>query len=135
VANNVYIQIHSDWSGIDAELDRLDRMPSEEMSGLLNAVLTSAFFATQAQVHVITGSLKGSGNASSEDSHSGGVEEGQWTGTIQYGGPSPGFIHDPVNYAAYEQARHGSHDFMAPFYAFQDAFIEAMRVGLHGEHL
>jgi hypothetical protein len=132
---NVYIQIHSNWEGIDDELDRLERMPTEDMEARLNAVLTSAFFATQADVHVETGSLRGSGNAYFEDEHSGGVEQGQWVGVIQYGGPSPGFINDPVRYAAYEQARGGAHDFMVPFFAFEDAFKEAMRSGLQGEHL
>lgn len=118
------IYIHSDWSSIDAELDRLEGMPDLPTQALLDAVLTSAFFATQAEVHIITGSLKGSGNAYSES------DDAEWTGTVSYGGPSPGFPFDPVRYAAYEKARGGDHDFMHPFFAFHDRFTEAMRDGL-----
>lgn len=120
------IEIHSDWGEVHAELDRLEGMPDGPMKALLDGVLLSAFFATQEEVHVITGSLRGSGNASSD------VDGDEWTGLVSYGGPSPGFPFNPVRYAEYERRRGGDHDFMHPFLAFHDRFGEAMRDGLEG---
>lgn len=121
----VGINIHSNWSDVLDELDRLEAMPDDRMKSHLDSVLLSAFLGTQAQVHIITGSLKGSGNAYSDTDN-----DAEWTGTIQYGGPSPGFKNDPVNYAAYEQNRDGSHDFMQSVYLYHARFQEAMREGL-----
>lgn len=116
--------IHSNWDDVLVELDRIEDMPTPGMKSALDAVLLAAFFETQAEVHVITGSLKGSGNAYSD------VDGDEWTGTLSYGGLSPGFPNDPVEYAAYEQARGGGHDFMHAFFAFHDRFAEAVRDGL-----
>lgn len=124
----VRIIINSDWDDILNELDRLEGMPDAAMHGRLDSVLRAAYFSTQAEVHVITGSLRGSGNAFSEE------DNGSWEGTISYGGPSPGFPFNPVRYAHYERRRGGHHDFMAPVFEYHEVFVEAMRQGLQGDH-
>lgn len=122
--SEIKITIHSDWSEIFDELDRIDGMPNDVMTARLDAVLEMAFLETKAITHVITGSLKNSGR---EDSDSNGHK---WEGTITYGGPSPGFPHDPVRYAGYEQDRGGTHDMLHPAYLYYEAFREAVREGL-----
>lgn len=119
------IEIHGDYSQMDHELDRIDSLPDGEMKGLLDAVLAAAFAATQEDVHVETGSLKSSGRT---ESHSAGAK---WQGEIHYGGPSMG-PNNPVDYAIYEKARGGPHDFFLPLAAFEDAFAEAVAKGLGG---
>lgn len=100
--------------------------PGMETIAKLEEVMAEAFAESQAIVHVITGSLKGSGRTSFK------VEGDQWTGEISYGGPSPGFPHDPVDYAGYEQERGGSHDFLRNtdliHSDLEDALFESMRV-------
>lgn len=88
------------------ELERLAR-PSFQTVQQLERVLTDGFEQSQVDAHVISGSLRGSGKTSSELS-----ADGEWTGTIEYGGDSPGFPNDPVVYAIYEMARGGDHDFL-----------------------
>lgn len=122
----VKIYIHSDWSDVHAELDRLEGMPDEAITARLDAVLTAALVEAKVGTHVITGSLKNSGRENSETTGH------RWEGTIEFGGPSPGFPHDPVKYAGYEKARGGSHDFMEPIYHYHEAFREALREGLEG---
>lgn len=91
-----------------------------EAVGELEVVLSHAFEDTQEVVHVLSGSLRGSGKVkSSFNGHT-------WEGEIEYGGGSPGFPNDPVVYAEYERARGGSHDFMAGFDEYQGEFLEAM---------
>lgn len=81
-------------------------------------LLHNAFETTQSDVHVITGSLRGSGKVSSD------VEENTWIGAITYGGDSPGFPHDPVTYADTERARGGDHDFFANVHLFGEQLNE-----------
>lgn len=80
--------------------------PGVETVAELESIMDTAFEETQALVHIITGSLKGSGRTSFH------THESQWDGEISYGGPSPGFPHDPVDYAEKEFGRGGSHDAM-----------------------
>jgi hypothetical protein len=119
------IQVHGDYASIDHELDRITDLPNGEMKGLLDAVLASAFAATQEDVHVETGSLKSSGRTETHSSEHG------WHGEIHYGGPSAG-VNNPVDYAIYEKRRGGAHDFFAPLAVFDDAFAEAIKEGLSG---
>jgi hypothetical protein len=80
----------------------------EEVSGReLEKAAQATYEASQDEVHIITGSLKGSGRWE--------VERGRVRTTVRviYGGPSSGPI-SPVDYAIYEQARGGAHDFMGP---------------------
>ena len=104
------VRYRVDISDVDDELARLQHglAPSDLLK--LEVGLTRLFLQTQEVVHVITGSLKNSGNALTR--HAG----GQWYGEISYGGASPGAVNNPVNYAGFEQARGLQHDFMRPLY-------------------
>lgn len=77
-------------------------------------------------VHVITGSLRASGRTSSD------VTGGVWYGEITYGGPSSGYPNDPVDYADYERARGGEHDFLRNRHMAQSRFQEAIVHALRG---
>lgn len=88
-------------------------------------VLIVQFAGTQAKVHVITGSLKLSGRVSS------GAPNGNWEGSISYGGKSSG-IHNPVDYAEYEREREGRHDFLAPARDLDSKYIDAVMEFLEG---
>ncbi len=100
------IKVTSDFSDVFKALHKIDRAPSSTGVAALNSALDALFLETQARVHVITGSLRASGKT--DDRTRGHV----WVGEITYGGAAPGFPHNPVRYASYEQARAGSHDFM-----------------------
>ena len=99
--------------------------PPHKTTKLLEALLDAAFMETQAATHVITESLKASGKVSSD------FDGDKWEGVISYGGPlwrvpTPGPPNDPVDYAVYEMARGGTHDFFAPLIAFDGRFEEAI---------
>lgn len=110
--------IKSNWKQFDKELNRLGDVPMKAKV-YLDAVLASGFKATQAYVHILTGSLKASGKSSSE------VDGDQWIGTIEYGGASLG-INNPVTYAIYEKARGGDHDFLTPLKALDSLYVIAL---------
>lgn len=78
-----------------------------------------AFADVLLHTHVITGSLKLSGKSETN------FDGDDWTGTIKFGGQSSG-PNNPVNYAVYEQARGGDHDFMAPMAFYEDAYEDAI---------
>jgi hypothetical protein len=86
--------------------DALDAItgPGDATVAALTAVMEAGFKETQALVHVITGSLKNSGRVVFERS------DAEWSGEIIYGGASPGFPNDPVDYASAEFGRGGLHD-------------------------
>src|SRR3954467_6009625 len=107
-----YFYIEVDISDVEKELDRIIDGPGTSDLIEFEGLLASQFQITQQAVHVITGSLKGSGKISSI------LTNDKWEGQIKYGGISVGFVHDPVDYAHYEQERDGSHDFMEPIYSF-----------------
>jgi hypothetical protein len=89
--------------------DRLDRLKHpEQAEPRLKEVVGRGYDISQASVHIITRSLKASGQVFTEWNQA----EKTATGTISYGGPSEGGINDPVVYAYYEQRRGGAHDFM-----------------------
>lgn len=130
------VVLRSNWRGIDRELDRLAAMPTPEMIAGLDRVLSAGFAATQASVHVVTGSLKSSGEKSSEFHRA----TKEWVGEIAYGGDSLG-PNNPVDYAIYEAARgtggaggesdaRGNHNFMAALTPYQVAFLAQMKKGL-----
>lgn len=122
------IKILSDYRELDRELERIERQPDGRMVRLMNAALSVGFDVTQANVHVQTGSLKGSGTKDDETNRS----LKQWEGEIQYGGPSTG-VNNPVDYAIYEQRRGGAHDFMAGLELLKPLFVTAMKTGLAPE--
>lgn len=95
------------------ELDRIKRIPLNAI-GDLEKLASSAFGATQAAVHIITGSLKLSGKLSTN------FDGKSWDMQITYGGAAPGAVFDPVRYAIYERARGGAHDFMAPILPYEE---------------
>lgn len=88
-----------------AELERLGN-PGFELAGLLESQIHTMFNDTQSIVHVVTGSLRGSGAVETRW-----LPDNIWEGEITYGGDSPGFPHNPVTYADQERGRGGEHDF------------------------
>lgn len=80
--------------------------PGVETVEELEALIETAFDETQIIVHVITGSLKNSGRTHFR------TQDSEWSGEIIYGGPSPGFPNDPVDYAGKEMGKGGEHDFL-----------------------
>jgi len=121
------VYVHVDTSDVDAELDRLADGPDTRTVLALEAVLTAQFAATQAAVHIRTGSLKTSGNPESDrDRHT-------WTGEIRYGGEAEGAIKNPVLYAEFEQRRGDTHDFLAPAEALESAYGAVMLAFLRGD--
>lgn len=120
------IHIESDFSDVDRELSRLDNVPvSVHLE--LEVILATAFARSQQEVHVITGSLHASGTIESD------LKDDIWKGEIEYGGPSLGHKHDPVEYAEYEQRRGGSHDFMASTYPLDSAYGRVVEAHVKGK--
>jgi len=135
------------------ELDRLDSFDLRFLLAM-DTVLTAQFAATQALVHVISGSLRASGG------HHSRIRDGVWEGEISYGGPlktapepaagaSAGDAkpRNPVRYARLEQNRSGgrqvrrgsrsghatSHDFMLAAQGFEPEYEAAILAYLRGE--
>lgn len=132
------IRIESDWSAVEKELERLERMPDFKTQLALDIVLQLGFVDTQKDVHVDTGSLKESGKVESEASKA----TQKWEGTIRYGGPSTG-VNNPVDYAIYEKRRgiggaggpsdgKGDHDFFSSLPALHKQYIQAIQIGFKG---
>jgi hypothetical protein len=94
------IRIEVDMTDVDKEFDRLKHLPAGPMIEGLESILATTFAETQLTTPVDTGSLRGSGKISSE------VTEDKWDGAITYGGESPGFPHNPVDYAWYVLGGH-----------------------------
>ena len=120
------IQIESDWSEVEALLDYLLVQPSPKVTGALAGVLAAGYALAVADVHVETGSLKSSLKSDEITSY----VQGHWEGTLRAGGPSAG-VHDPVNYAIYEQRRGGLHDFFGALPGLDPAWITAIEEGLY----
>jgi hypothetical protein len=143
------IFLEVDISDAMSELHRIDDGPPTSAVLGLETVLANQFQASQAVVHVITGSLRRSGAIDSR------LGRGMWNGEISYGGPSHGSPHDPVRYAQIEKERGpgGSlwntaqgwipgrdvgghenvmHDFLAPVPEFEPGYEEAILDYLRG---
>ncbi len=120
------IRIERLQSDIEKEVDRLADGPTLLDIEKFENVLLSQFAATQTAVHVITRSLKNSGKVHSS------IGQNHWEGEITYGGPSPGSIHNPVDYAEYERERDGNHDFLAPAARMENYYVQAMKQFLGG---
>lgn len=114
------IAIHSDYSDMFKEFDRVESMPTPAMAARLDAVLDVGFNTSRALVHVITGALKGSGKKSSKVNHA------DWKGEFSFG--------EGLDYAIYEKERDGGHDFFAETYILKSMFTAALKGGLsrHG---
>jgi hypothetical protein len=115
--------LHGDYSELEREVARLDKMPDARMAGLLGVVLNFGLAEVKGAVHIDTGSLKASGK--SEDETSG----KQWEGSFTFGGVSPG-VNNPVDYAIYELARGDSHYFMSPVKDLDPLWVTAILTGL-----
>lgn len=115
-----------DVEGLDEAIDFFNGLqkPPVKTIGKLEKELALAYADTQAATHVITMSLKLSGVPSSD------FDGDVWEGMISYGGPSTG-VNNPVDYAIYEQARGGAHDFLLPARAHEDK-IEKIINGMFG---
>lgn len=107
----------SQWTD---ELARL-RNPVTVIAEFEN-VLANMFEDMQHVTHVVTGSLRGSGRPSSSFD----TGDGYWTGQITAGGSSPGFPHDPVDYANIERGRGGDHDFFRDLPEMSEGIFLAM---------
>ena len=111
--------------GIDDEVDRLAKGLSETDILKFEAILTRQYEATRIKVHVVTGSLKSSGKASSDSN------DHKWEGVISYGGFSFG-VNNPVDYAEFELERGGNHDYLAPAVAMEQRYVDAINAFLEG---
>lgn len=102
-------RIRVDASSVRRRLERLD-----DIAPLLNMVardFAEVVRDVDFRVHVETGDLKGSGRSSST------VVGDYWQGRITYGGTMG--TQQFVDYAGFEKARGGDHDFMAPTSSFK----------------
>lgn len=138
------IKFESNWSEIEAFLDRMIAAPSSEAILQLELTLASVFADVTAKVHVDTGALRGSGKTRTN------VGSHQWTGEVGWGGVSPGFLpksgpvdlkreHHPMEdleertevvYAWYEARRGGDHDYLRDNdkygKMFEEVFLRAL---------
>ena len=112
------MQIKSNFKAVHKEIFRLDGAP-DRAALTLDTIFHTGFAATQAKVHVITGSLKSSGRAETEFTGE------KWQGEISYGGISEG-VNNPVNYAIYEKRRDEGHDFFIPLKALDSLYVKAI---------
>ena len=103
-------------------LDALDAHegPGPETLFALSEVLAEGFAQSQARVHVVTGSLRGSGRTSQRR-----VEDG-WEGEITYGGPAPGYAHPYVRYAREEFGRGEEHNALGNLDLLGEDFLNAL---------
>ncbi len=101
------------------ELKRLQK-PNVKVTEKLEMALAEVFTISQAEVHVITGSLRGSGKTMSD------FDGSEWSGQASYGGPSAGFPNNPVEYAFYEWRRGGTHDFFGHASQVESKFGDAI---------
>lgn len=112
----------SDFSEVDRELRRLQRLVGGKGKRTLDKALTVAYTDVKGNIHVITRSLKNSARKKSESAGP------FWHGEIIVGGatarPS---VNDPVVYAEYERRRGGDHDFMRNYKAYHLAFGLAVK--------
>lgn len=118
------VHIRVDDRDQQAEFDRLLDMGRATTE--LETILALQYAAAQAAVHVDTGSLRASEEIDSD------YLAGRWVGQVSFGGPSPGFVNDPVVYAVYEAARGGPHDFTIPITRQSHRYGQAVRRHLRG---
>lgn len=117
-------------------LNRLEDEPSEVTVAEFEAIATAMFQTTQLFVHaegvsaggyVRTGSLRASGKLTSRRRDHG------WASTIKYGGEASGFPHSPVDYAVFELARGGTHDFFEPLDVLGDLILTETLRAIRGD--
>jgi hypothetical protein len=118
------------------EVERLANGPSYLLTAKFEKILHEQFLSTQALVasplhpHVTTyeptGALFASGKSESD------FDGSNWTGTIAYGG-SVGGGTTQVDYAIYEQARGGIHDWFTGAYEMDHEYEDAIHDWFSGE--
>jgi hypothetical protein len=114
-----------------ARLEEAAKPESYKSTAALEALLAAAFADTQMRTHIISGSLKASGKTETD------FDGDVWSGKIEYGGilwktQAPGPPNDPVDYAIYEMARGGSHDFFGGLIAFEERIPGILDVDFPG---
>lgn len=114
------IIIKSDYTDMDRELDRLEGMPTVDMTAGLDGVLDLGFAQAEAIVHVQTGRLKASGNKKSS------AKGSQWIGEFSF----PAVNRKGTPYGVYERARGGLHDFLRLTPLLKPLFKVALVAGL-----
>ena len=114
MVKQVSLVIDHGLSDMISKFDELSKPPFKTIFRL-ETELKATFTSTQAAVHHITSSLWHSGRTESD------FDGDNWSGQIIYGGAS-GWVNDPVEYAIYERARGGEHDFLAPADAHEQNF-------------
>jgi len=124
------------WVGLQDLIDEVDRVTLADepyrLTGPLNEVLLEAFEDTQLRVaspahphvptYAPTGRLAESGRTSTF------FDGDTWIGTITYGGEST-----DVDYAIFEMARGGIHDWFAGLPDFGDRYLEVIMAHFRGE--
>jgi hypothetical protein len=107
---------------IDPPLQHITGMTKPSLTAIteLESVWAAMFAQTQMKTHIITGSLKASGRPETD------YNGFEWSGAIYYGGPSGG-INNPVEYAIYEMARGGSHNFFGGLPAYNESLKRAVK--------
>jgi hypothetical protein len=134
--------VEVDTSDADSELDRLRHGPDQRCVIDLESVLAEQFAATQMFVHIITGSLRDSGQF---DGRKRGPE---WTGEIVYGDNDPKGVNasqergrDPeLGYAPRGWLKgynvtgdpNDLHDFLRPVYPLEEGYERAVEEFLRG---
>lgn len=152
MADNVYPEIHGDYSGVDRELSRVRSLPGRRGEVRLERELAVVFATTEALVHKVTGALAASGRTAANLDE----ERHRWEGQMTFGGPAPGFFprprrgnrreveHNPaldarsreeVVYAWYEMRRGGSHDYFRMHHQYDLQFADAVMGVLKGGEL
>lgn len=145
------VRIEMDASDALREIHRLAGGPGLDDVHRFERVIIAQYQATQAVVHIITGSLRRSGKVDFDAGFTG----HQWNGEVTYGGDAPGAVRGYVKYARYEQQRaigganyrrargwlpgtniqgeaNTDHDFMWPVAGFEPDYLEAMLAFLRG---
>jgi hypothetical protein len=115
-----WIYVESDTHDFDLNFERMSNAPTKKGIAFLEATLFLAYEAQREATHVETGSLKSSTKKDSE------TRRHVWEGTITAGGASTG-VNNPVNYAIYEKARGGAHDFQNVLDGYDAHWIVAVR--------
>ena len=114
------IEIKSDYTDMFHELDRVESMPTIEMTASLNAALTLGGNMIEGAVHVDTGKLKKSKKQKSR------TNKNDWKGEFSF----PAKNSKGVSYGIYEIEREGTHNFFSSVFLLKPIFLAALKKGL-----
>ncbi len=130
----VRVHVTCDTSEVDHDLDRILRGPSMACHKAFAGALAAQFQETQARVHVVTGSLKASGD---HDVVQGSPHD--WEGFIRYGPatervPVPGPARNAAEYAIFEQEKSDFHNYMFELEEGfgRELYVDAIRSWMRG---